>query len=204
MRLYLFITLLFALFACSEQQQRLPVLGSTINAEGDSVQLQVPALHLHDQYQNSIDQVCFNEKITVVDFIFLSCPTICPKMTSGLKQVYILHEKDPLVNFLSITIDPEKDGFEQLQVYAKELGLAYPKWSFLRGEKDSIYKLAEQGFFATAFPDSTAPGGIVHSGGVYLVDKERHIRGVYDGIEPNETQRLIKDIETLKLEYRKK
>jgi protein SCO1 len=175
-----------------------------MNAEGDSVQLQVPPFHLFDQYHNGIDQVCFEEKITIVDFIFLSCPTICPKMTSELKLVYSLNKNEELVNFLSITIDPEKDGYEQLQVHAKELGLDYPKWSFLRGEKDSIYRLAEQGFFATAFPDSTAPGGIVHSGGIYLVDKKRHIRGVYDGTEPKETQRLIKDIEILKLEYRKK
>lgn len=122
-------------------------------------------------------------------------------MTSELLRIYELDKSNSGLQFLSFTIDPENDGLDDLSNYAQNLRVNYPQWRFLRTPKDSVYALAIQGFYATAFPDSTAPGGIVHSAGIYLVDKNHHIRGVYDGTNPKETQRLIMDIKSLFSEY---
>jgi len=77
------------------------------------------------------------------------------------------------------------------------LGVDDKKWKFVTGNQDSIYLLAERGYFSNAHRDSTAPGGYVHSGGLLLIDKNRHIRGVYNGTNPKETGRLINDINIL-------
>ncbi len=71
------------------------------------------------------------------------------------------------------------------------------KWHFVTGNRDSIYSIATNSYFATAYKDSKEPGGYVHSGGFLLVDKNKHIRGVYDGTNPEETKRLISDIKIL-------
>jgi protein SCO1/2 len=70
-------------------------------------------------------------------------------------------------------------------------------WRFVTGNKDSIFGIATQSYFTTAYPDAKEPGGLVHGGGFLLVDKNRYIRGVYDGTNPIETKRLINDIKLL-------
>jgi len=70
----------------------------------------------------------------------------------------------------------------------------------LTGNKDSTYALAEKGYYATAKADSTAPGGFVHSGGLILVDKERRIRGIYDGTQEDEVDKLSQDMKLLQAE----
>ena len=71
------------------------------------------------------------------------------------------------------------------------------KGLFVTGKKEGIYLLAVNSYFSAAFPDSSAPGGYVHSGGLLLIDTNRHIRGVYDGTDPGETKRLTADIAVL-------
>ena len=112
-------------------------------------------------------------------------------------QAYKFFNNDAGVLFLSHTIDPERDNIARLKMQSNALGVSPGKWFFVRGNKDSIYSIAEKSYFATAYKDSTAPGGFAHSGGLLLVDKHRHIRGVYDGTEPSETTRLINDIQIL-------
>ena len=157
----------------------------------------VPAFKFINQDSIVVTDKIFNNKIYVADFIFLSCPTICPKMTNEMMKVYEEYKSNPNILFISHTIDPLNDSIPRLKSYADNLDADSKKWFFVTGNKDSIYSLAENGYFSTAYSDSTAPGGYVHSGGLLLVDKNKHIRGVYDGTNPKETQRLKTDIKTL-------
>ena len=118
-------------------------------------------------------------------------------MTKEMFNVYLAFASDPRVLFISHTIDPDHDSVARLKMYAQNLGINTKKWHFVTGNKDSIYHMANKSYFATAYPDSTAPGGFTHSGGFLLIDKEKHIRGVYNGTDPLETKRLISDIEIL-------
>lgn len=188
--------LLFAL-GCTSGSKKLPVLGNPAlpaSAENSPV---IPPFSFTGQDNIPVTETTFKNHIYVADFIFLSCPTICPVMTRELKKVYDTFEHDPRVLFLSHTIDPEHDTTEALKRHSDRLGVDSKKWFFVTGEKDSIYKIAEEGYFSSARSDKKAPGGYIHSGGLLLIDTNRHIRGVYDGTNPQETERLINDIKIL-------
>jgi protein SCO1/2 len=157
----------------------------------------VPTFSFIDQKKKVIDNNTFRNKIYVADFFFISCPTICPVMTASMKRVYDAYAQNKDILFISHTIDPKYDTPERLDKYADGLNADQNKWHFVTGDRDSIYKLAEKGYYSPAHKDTTIDGGYVHSGGLILIDKQGHMRGVYDGTSKEETDKLIEDIQTL-------
>jgi protein SCO1/2 len=101
---------------------------------------------------------------------------------------------------LSHTIDPDYDSIPLLKDYCNRLGSDGKQWQFLTGQREVIYELAEKGYYATAMPDSTEPGGYVHSGGFILVDKQSRVRGIYNGTDAKEVDQLMEDLFILKAE----
>jgi protein SCO1/2 len=101
---------------------------------------------------------------------------------------------------VSHTIDPEHDTVALLKDYSTRLGSDGKQWQFLTGNRDHIYEMAEKGYYATAMPDSTEPGGYVHSGGFILVDKQSRVRGIYNGTDEKEVDQLLLDLYALKAE----
>ncbi len=194
--LSLFI-ILCGLVACKQSANKLPILGDPIINGKDTSYPTIANFKLIDQDSTVITNQTFANKIYVADFMFLSCPTICPKMTKEMYNVYLAFATDARVELLSHTIDPAHDTILRLKAYTINLGIASSKWHLVTGNEDSIFTLANNSYFSTAYPDSTAPGGFTHSGGLLLVDKNRHIRGVYNSTNPQETQRLITDINQL-------
>jgi protein SCO1/2 len=196
----IFLAICITIIGCSSKDQRLPILGTSKIIGNDTIYPIIPDFNFINQDSIEVSNKTFDNKIYVADFIFLSCPTICPKMTKELKKVYESYKSNPNILFISHTIDPENDSIPRLKKYSENLGIDSKKWFFVTGNKDSIYSLAENGYFSTAYSDSTAPGGYVHSGGLLLIDKNKHIRGVYDGTDQKETKRLISDIKKLLIE----
>lgn len=172
-------------------------MGNPTIVGNDTVYPTIPAFKFINQDSIQITNKTFDGKIYIADFIFLSCPSICPKMTNEMTKVYEAYKSNPNILYISHTIDPINDSIPRLKSYAENLGADPNKWSFVTGDKDKIYSLAEKSYFTTAYSDSIAPGGYVHSGGLLLVDKNKQIRGVYDGTDPKETERLKTDIKTL-------
>jgi protein SCO1/2 len=193
----IFIGICMTMLGCTSKTDRLPILGNPEIVGNDTIYPTIPAFKFINQDSIEITNKTFDNKIYVADFIFLSCPTICPKMTNEMMKVYKVYKSNPNILFISHTIDPENDTLPRLKNYSDNLGADSKKWFFITGNKDSIYSLAENGYFSTAYFDSTAPGGYVHSGGLLLIDKNKHIRGVYDGTDPAETERLKSDIKKL-------
>lgn len=142
-------------------------------------------------------------KIYVADFFFTSCPTICPTMKQQMLRVYDAYKENDQVAIVSHTIDPEYDTVGLLSAYAEQLGVSSQTWHFLTGDKNELYELGETSYMVVADEDPDAPGGFIHSGAFLLVDKERRIRGVYDGTEPVQVDILIKDIRKLLKSYEK-
>jgi protein SCO1/2 len=195
-----FIFLAFAvilLIGCKETSPTLPILGEPTIAGNDTIYPAIANFSFINQDSNIVTNQTFENKVYVADFIFLSCPTICPKMTREMYSVYLHFAKDGRVLFISHTIDPERDTIPALKAYAKNLGVNSNKWHFVTGNQDSIINLSEFSYFSAAYPDSTSPGGFTHSGGLLLVDKNRYIRGVYNSTNPEETKRLVKDVKIL-------
>ncbi len=190
------VLLAILLVNCSPKQTKLPFLGAPVVSEKDTIYPKIHDFSFTDQDGLEVTNATFKNKVYVADFIFLSCPTICPKMNFELKKVYDVYKNNPSINFLSHTLDPDRDTTKKLKDYKNALGVN-KNWFFVTGNKDSIFNIASKSYFTTAYPDSKAPGGLVHSGAFLLIDKSKCIRGVYDGTNAQETNRLIKDINVL-------
>ncbi len=197
------VLLICVLIACGKK--KLPILGERavdvkiVNGQEvfDTIYQTVPDFSLTNQDGKIIDQNTIKGKIYVADFFFVTCPTICPRMKKNLLTVYEAYKGNPNILFLSHTIDPEHDSVAVLKDFAERLGADSKQWHFLTGNRDSIYELATHGYYATALPDSTEPGGYVHSGGLILIDKNRRVRGIYDGTSEKDTKTLMEDMELL-------
>lgn len=198
MKLLLIISLFAVITACSsDKQQALPYLGNPEISGNDTIYPTIRDFSFINQDSIVVTNKTFENKIYVADFIFLSCPTICPIMTNQIIKVYNVYKTNPNIYFLSHTIDPDRDTVQALKEYTSALEIDTKKWMFVTGKKEDIYSIAEENYFTTAYSDSTAPGGFIHGGGLLLIDKNRHIRGVYDGTNQEETKRLINDIDIL-------
>lgn len=191
------ILVVWVLVGCSPNESKLPIFGHATIIDNDTIYNTVQPFSFVSQDSSIITEKTFENKIYVADFIFLSCPTICPKMTIGLKEIYETYKTNPNIYFLSHTIDPEHDTIPRLKKYTEQLGIDDSKWFFVTGNKDSIYSIANESYFAAAFADESAPGGYIHSGSFLLIDVNKHIRGVYDGTNPAESEKLINDIAIL-------
>ena len=190
----------FFLSACTRVEERLPILGERAIAGNDTVYHTIAPFHFTDQDNIGITQESFKDKIYVADFFFTSCRTICPIMKTQMLRVYEATREMPDVLILSHTIDPEYDTVALLHDFARRLGVESKRWHFVTGVKDSIYKIAQTGYFATAMEDKTEPEGFIHSGAFLLIDKQRRIRGKYDGTKEEDVNRLISDIVKLRKE----
>jgi protein SCO1/2 len=200
----------FALWNCGGNAERLPILGEreTIKkiVDGkevvDTVYHTIPDFKFVNQNGDTVTAQNFNDKIYVADFFFTTCPTICPVMKKQMKKVYEKFKGENEVAILSHTIDPDHDTPSVLKKYAKDLGVTSTQWMFVTGQREKIYEIGEKQYLVVAGADSTAPGGYIHSGAFVLVDKQKRVRGMYNGTDEAGTQRLIADIERLREEYK--
>jgi protein SCO1/2 len=183
-----------------KDNHRLPFYGNHDFVGNDTIYYTPGDFKLLNQDSAVVTQSSLTGRIYVADFFFTSCPTICPIMKTQLLRVYDKIKNDSDVQIVSHTIDPEHDDVALLNTFASNLGVSSSHWQFLTGEKDSIYALA-QTYMVIANEDTDAPGGFAHSGAFLLLDKERRIRGVYDGTEKDQVDLLIKDIDLLRKEY---
>jgi protein SCO1/2 len=153
-----------------------------------------------DQDSAVVTHETFRDKIYVADFFFTSCRTICPIMKTQMLRVYEATADYPDVRILSHTIDPEFDTVELLHNFGERLGVTSDRWHFVTGDKETIYHLAQTSYFSAALEDKSEPDGFIHSGAFLLIDKQRRIRGKYDGTREEDVNRLIKDIARLRNE----
>jgi protein SCO1/2 len=167
----------------------------------DTVYHSIAPFQFVDQDSSLINNATFKDKIYVADFFFTTCRTICPIMKTQMLRVYEATKEMPDVLILSHTIDPKYDTVALLHEFAKRLGVETMKWHFVTGVQDSIYKIAQTSYFATAMEDKTEPDGFIHSGAFLLIDKQGRIRGKYDGTKEDDVNRLIADIKKLRVDH---
>jgi len=161
----------------------------------------VGSFHLIDQNGDSVTNHTFDHKIYVTDFFFVTCPTICPKMATQMSRVYQEFKDNDQVMFLSHTVMPEADSVPVLHQYAQKLRADANKWKFVTGDKKQIYNLARKTYFAAVSEGDGGPDDFVHTENFVLVDKNKRLRGFYDGTSEKDADRLISDIYTLLKEY---
>jgi len=157
---------------------------------------------LLNQNGETISEQFYDNKIYVVDFFFTTCPTICPIMTDNM--IYIQEQtinQDILLASFSVT--PKIDSVAQLKKYAIEKGVNDKKWNLLTGDKKEIYELARKSYLVAKNDGDGGKYDMIHTENFVLIDKERRIRGFYDGTNTEEMDKLLADIKILQNSYKK-
>lgn len=155
---------------------------------------------LTNQNGEKITQEFYNDKIYVADFFFTTCQDICPVMTKNMYQLQQELKNDNNILFLSHTVIPEIDTVEQLKKYAIENKIDESRWNLVTGDKKQIYDLARKSYLAVEDVEF-GEFDMIHTENFMLIDKQKQIRGFYDGTNTEEIQRLLKDIGILKQSY---
>lgn len=139
-------------------------------------------------------------KIIVLDFFFTRCPTICPKLGRAMKKLQSsFPNNDSIVQFVSISVDPKHDSVPQLRNWAEKFNVNPDSWWLLTGDRDSIYKFAFEEIKASV-ADVNVDTAFVHTENFFLLDKNRVVRGWYNGLDSVAQKRLVRDIPLLMLE----
>lgn len=161
----------------------------------------VAAFELTDQNGRTVTNEDYDGSIYVADFFFTTCPNICPKMTANLAELAGFYEEDDDIMFLSHSVTPAKDSVPVLKAYAEKYGADSDKWKLVTGPKKHIYELARRSYFAVTTEGDGGEDDFIHTENFILVDKERKIRGFYDGTSKEDMKRLQSDITILRYEY---
>lgn len=205
-RTFLIVLLVCASSACKEASQ---VALAVYNPSDFNPSLVDPSLQenssnhtvadfeLMNQNGEIITQADYNDNIYVADFIFTRCPSICPVMTDHMKDLQEEFLDVDAVKFLSISVTPDIDSIPVLKKYALEKGVIDGKWNIATGDKKHIYELARKSYFAVVTQGDGGLQDFIHTPNFILVDTKKQIRGIYDGTDDGEMQRLIKDINRL-------
>ena len=168
----------------------------------DTLYHAIPSFQFINQDGDSITDKTYDGKIYVVDYFFSTCKSICPKMASELIRVQKKFSyTNGLVQILSHTVNPENDSVPVLKAYANMVHADAKMWNFVTGEKKKLYDIARNGYLLNALEGDVGADDFIHSELFILIDKEKHIRGIYDGTKIKEVSNLIDDIKVLIAEY---
>lgn len=173
--------------------------------KGDKASLknfhQIPTFKLQNQEGRWITEQKFKDKIYITDFFFTSCPGICPKMTNNMLVLQEAFEKEEDVLLLSHSVTPEYDSVPILAHYAMVKGVEASKWDLVTGEREEIYNLGRNFYFVEEdLGLEKAADDFLHTENFVLIDQNRHIRGIYNGLNETAIQQLITDVKTLQKE----
>lgn len=144
-------------------------------------------------------------KILVIDFFFSRCPTVCPGMAKAMKKLQgsFTNSNDSIVQFISISIDPEHDSVPQLRKFANRYTSNHDSWWFVTGDKKDIYDFALNDLKASV-ADADVDTAFIHTENFFLLDRNRVVRGWYNGFDTVKQAKLVSDIPLLMLEKKKK
>jgi protein SCO1/2 len=201
-----FIFTLIIFLSCKEKNQVLPYYDTPDftpkwDIKNKTLFHTIRPFNLISQENRIFTEKDIDGKICVADFFFTTCPGICPKMTKSMSNIQKEFINDDEVLLLSHSVTPEKDSVSILKKYALEKNVNFKRWKLLTGNKNEIYDLGRKYYFVEE-DEGIKKGNDVflHTENFILIDKQRHIRGIYNGLDPNSINNLINDIKILKLE----
>ena len=169
--------------------------------KGDTAFHKVKPFCFINQYNEKVTEESVKNKIYVTDFFFTTCQSICPIMSTQLERVYTQFSTNNEVMILSHTVSPEEDSVNILKQYAMLHGVKDKRWLFLTGEKKQLYDMARHAYLLNNEYGLGDEDDFIHTQNFALVDKEKHLRGFYDGTDSADVTRLISDIKLLLQAY---
>lgn len=201
------LSILF-LYSCKKeikepkQVSRLPYFNSAdFTPSWDKAVHKIADFKFVNQNNELVTNKTFEGKIYIADFFFTSCPGICPKLTKNMGKIQETYKKDSDIMLLSHTVMPWRDSVPLLREYAQNNNVDDKKWHLVTGDKEALYDIARTGYFADEdFVKTQDKSSFIHTENFILVDKEGHIRGVYNGTLPVDVERLYRHIDILRKE----
>ncbi|HET8885722.1 MAG TPA: SCO family protein [Salinimicrobium sp.] len=195
-----FIVLIFGIWAIPKIVDRLS--GPDLEVIGEA-----PSFSFTNQNNQIITDEDYKGKVYVVEFFFTTCPTICPIMNENMVKIQDEFFGNKNFGIASFSINPEKDTPEVLKKYADEYGVSNPNWHMLTGNREDIYKLANQGYNLYVGINPEIVDGFEHSGYFALIDQDGNIRSrkdefgnpivYYNGLDQKNINMLKEDIKKL-------
>jgi protein SCO1 len=173
----------------------------SVKGKTDTVYHTIQDFHFINQDGKPVSRKDLDGSVYVADFFFTTCHSICPIMSDQMERIYTTYKGNPEVKFLSHTVDPEIDTVEQLKAYALKHNADSKQWLFVTGDKKELYDVARTGYFLDAQQGDGGPDDFIHTQNFALIDKDKRIRGYYDGTDSSDVDQLIKDIGLLLKEY---
>lgn len=174
----------------------------------DTIWHKIPDFTLTNQLGKEVKLSDYEGKVIIADFFFTHCPTICPKLTSNMKELAsaitnasrVGDKTNYNIRFLSFSVDPERDSVPQLKKWADRFQVNPEQWDLLTGDKQIIYDLALNDFKLGIVDGKGVDTAFIHTDHFVLIDGNRHIRGYYHGLEEKDLKRLSRDAVLLTLE----
>jgi protein SCO1/2 len=161
----------------------------------------IPEFNLTNQLGETVTQNTFRDKIYITDFFFTTCPGICPKMTANMSVLQEEFLNDNEILLLSHSVTPETDSVSVLKDYADAKGIVSSKWHLVTGKRKMIYDLGRESYYVEEdLGEQKTEDDFLHTENFVLIDKDKHIRGIYNGLNKTDVQQLIADVKTLKEE----
>lgn len=179
----------FTYSAIKGSRQELPVLGNPGHKVGPFAFV--------DQAGDTVTQNVFNGKVSVVEYFFTRCTSICPKMNKNMDKIYEAFKDNPRFQILSNTVDPKNDSVPVLAKYAEQWGADVKNWKFLTGPRKELFDAAVHQYLLNVADSLGVNDQFVHTQYFALVDGDRQIRGFYDGLKTDDLDKLKNDIRTL-------
>lgn len=165
----------------------------------------VRPFRLTNQFGREVSLDDWKGRIIIADFIFTSCPTVCPTLTRNMKRLQDAFKKtDSLVRFISFTVDPLRDSAARLKAFGDRFRIDHDTWWMLTGEKPEIYDIALHEFKANIAQAEGVDTGFIHTDKFFLLDRDRVVRGWYSGIDSARLDEVIRDVVLLNMERDKK
>lgn len=154
----------------------------------------VPEFSLRDQTDVPVTRSSLEGKVWVADFMFTSCPDICPTLSARLSSVAKKYVDEPRVRFVSFSVDPATDTPHVLSVYAARFGAVHPTWLFLTGETTEMKRVVVDGLkqmMDRAPGEGNQPETVLHGSRFVLVDAKLVIRAYPDPKEPGQVEAYL-------------
>lgn len=178
----------------------------------DTMWHQIPDFELTDHLGNTLHGADMEGRIWVVNTFFTRCPNICPGLTRNIRKLQKSFENPKrkkfgdtsIVYFLSMSIDPERDSVEHLKRWADRFQVNSDSWRLLTGPRKTIYDLLLNDFRLSAQDGEGVDSNFIHSEKVMLIDRDRVVRGFYNGLDSASMALLAADIGRLYLEKNRK
>jgi len=158
----------------------------------------IAAFAFYDQNGKIFSENDLKGHITLANFFFTTCGSVCPKMTHNLLGIQDSLKLHRTAQILSFSVMPWKDSIATLKTYEVDNELDAKLWHLLTGNKSTIYTLARQSFFAEEEAGFALDSNeFLHTEHILLIDKNLHIRGIYNGTVKLDMQHILDDIRIL-------